>query len=155
MIDWGRPFASGVKFGARTSDSGSEGGRPMQPPLRVLYFEDEAMMRRIITRVLEHEGMEVRTANNGVEGLALAREWLPDVILMDLMMPEMDGYDATKALRADPRTQSIVIIAYSALDSVLSSVRAFKAGVDLYFPKFTNHAELIATIRERCTKRAA
>lgn len=124
-------------------------------PLRVLYIEDELMMRRIITRVLEREGMQVRTASSGVEGLAIAQEWLPDVILMDLMMPEMDGYEATKALRANLRTQEIFIIAYSALDSVLSSVRAFKAGVDLYFPKFTNHAELIATIRERCSKRAA
>lgn len=124
-------------------------------PLRVLYVEDELMMRRIITRVLEREGMQVRTANSGVEGLTIAHEWLPDVILMDLMMPEMDGYEATKALRADPRTQGTLIIAYSALDSVLSSVRAFKAGVDLYFPKFTNHAELIATIRERCSRRAA
>lgn len=150
---WGaRPC--GFKFEIRPSDSWDEGRPAMQSTLpRVLYFEDEAVMRRIITRVLEREGVQVRTAGNGSEGLAIAREWLPDVILMDLMMPDMDGFEATRILRADPRTAGAVIIAYSALDSVLASVRAFKAGVDLYLPKLTNHAELVATIRERAPKR--
>lgn len=126
---------------------------PAKP--RVLYVEDEVVIRRTITRVLEREGMEVRTANNGLEGLTIAREWRPDVILMDLMMPDMDGFEATKALRADARTQDILIIAFSALDSILASIRAFKAGVDFYLPKVTNHRELVATIRERLQKRAA
>jgi two-component system, cell cycle response regulator DivK len=73
----------------------------------------------------------VRTAPSGSEGIAIAREWIPDVILMDLMMPGIDGYEATKILRSDPRTRFIPIIAFTAA-SENEARRAFEAGVDVY-----------------------
>lgn len=116
---------------------------------RVLYVEDEPVVRQIITRAFERNGMEVRTAPDGQQGVALAVDWHPDLILMDLMMPVMDGYEATRALRSDARTQNIPIVAYSAAPPGSATRRAFEAGVDAFLSKFAPQRELISTVRER------
>jgi CheY-like chemotaxis protein len=117
--------------------------------LRVLYVEDEVVARRTVAHAFERDGIEIRTAVDGYEGLALAREWQPDLIVMDLMMPVMDGFEAIKALRADKQTWDIPIIAYSASapDSILP--RALRAGVDTFLSKTAPHRDLIAMVRER------
>jgi two-component system cell cycle response regulator DivK len=119
------------------------------PSPRVLYVEDEAVVRRIITRAFERVGMEVRTAADGSEGVALAVDWRPDLILMDLMMPVMDGFEATRVIRSDTRTHDIPIVAYSASPLGSATRRAFEAGVDAFLSKFASHKELISTVRER------
>ena len=122
---------------------------------RVLYVDDEAVIRRIITRAFEREGIEVRTAAEGSVGVALAVDWHPDVILMDLMMPGMDGFEATRMLRCDPRTRNIVIIAYSASPPGAATRRAFEAGVDAFLSKTIPQRELVAVVRERLDAQAA
>jgi CheY-like chemotaxis protein len=122
---------------------------------RVLYVEDEAVVRRIVTHAFERDGMEVRTAADGREGVSLAVDWHPDLILMDLMMPVMDGYEATRALRSNSCTQNIPIVAYSASPPGSATRRAFEAGVDAFLSKFASHRELIATVRERLSSQAA
>jgi CheY-like chemotaxis protein len=122
---------------------------------RVLYVDDEAVIRRIIARAFEREGIEVRTAADGSEGVALAVDWHPDVILMDLMMPGTDGFEATRMLRNDPRTRNIVIIAYSASPPGSATRRAFEAGVDAFLSKTIPQRELVSTVRERLDAQAA
>ena len=69
-------------------------------PIRVLYVEDAAVIRDTIARLLELKGYEVAYAKNGKEGVELAQSWKPDVVLMDLRMPVMDGYLATQQIKS-------------------------------------------------------
>ncbi len=85
----------------------------------VLVVEDNQMNRDMLVRRLQRKGYAVSGAADGPEGVALARATVPDVILMDVSLGEMDGWEATKILKADPRTQAIPVIALTshALDS--------------------------------------
>jgi CheY-like chemotaxis protein len=117
---------------------------------RILYVEDDPILRRIISRALERAGMEVQTAADGHEGISIAEEWLPDLILLDLMMPVMDGFETAIAFRAsaNPYMRSMPILAYSAC-SPESVARALQAGANDFLPKATPHAEIIAAIRRQ------
>lgn len=81
---------------------------------KILYVEDNEMQQQVVIMILKREGFEVRTAFNGQEGVDIAVEWLPDLILMDLMMPIMDGFQATEVLKKNPLTQDIPIVALTA-----------------------------------------
>ena len=116
---------------------------------RLLYVEDEAVTRRTVKRVLERDGIEVRTAADGCEGVTLARKWQPDLILMDLMMPVMDGLEAIRILRADPQTSGIPIIAYSSSTAETMLPEVLRAGVESFIPKSAPQRDLIATVRDR------
>jgi CheY-like chemotaxis protein len=77
---------------------------------KILIIEDQAPMRRNIALMLELEGFEVLVAENGRKGLELAKTAVPDLILCDVMMPEMDGHGVVQLLRADPRTATVPLI---------------------------------------------
>ncbi|OYW69157.1 MAG: DNA-binding response regulator, partial [Verrucomicrobiales bacterium 32-60-5] len=77
---------------------------------KVLVIEDHAMMRRNVLVILEMEGYQVASASNGREGLALVSTEQPDLILCDVMMPELDGHAVLRALRASPLTASVPFI---------------------------------------------
>ena len=78
---------------------------------KILYVEDHPAQRDIMAQMLELSGYSVAVASDGVEGVDQARAWNPDLILMDLRMPRMDGFEAIKILRSDPSTAGIPIIA--------------------------------------------
>lgn len=81
---------------------------------RILVVEDESSVADLIEAVLREEGYFVAVARDGIQGLALARQWLPDLILMDVMLPGMDGGTAIRRLKGEPKTSSIPIVAMSA-----------------------------------------
>lgn len=81
---------------------------------RILYIEDNISNRVLIRRILEAEGYEVHDADNAADGIRLAQRINPDLILMDLSMPELDGLTATRALRQIPSLQQVPIIAVTA-----------------------------------------
>ena len=112
------------------------------------------MIRLLVCRAFERDGIEIRTAADGREGVALAREWHPDIVLMDLMMPVMDGFEATQVLRSDAQTRDIPIVAYSASPPGSATRRAMAAGVDAFLPKTTPHRELVSTVREQLRSQA-
>jgi CheY-like chemotaxis protein len=116
---------------------------------RILYVEDQAIYRRIVTRFLEKAGMEIRTAVDGRLGVVVAREWNPDLILMDLIMPEMDGFEAAKTLRSDPRTSNIPIVAYSTMPAEKMRQPIGQAGMVDFFSKNAPYRDLAALVRER------
>ena len=81
---------------------------------KVLLIEDEAPIRTTLARFLKMEGFEVVTAADGAQGVAAAQSELPDVIVCDLLMPELDGYQVLSALRSDPRTARIPFLLLTA-----------------------------------------
>ncbi len=106
----------------------------IKPP-RVLYVEDAAVIRDTIARLLELKGYTVNYAKNGREGVDLAKKWHPDVILMDLRMPVMDGYEAINAIKLSVDTRHIPIFVISAWSSKKERSKAKLAGADEFFVK--------------------
>lgn len=101
----------------------------------ILVVDDEASIRKTVSRRLEREGYSVITADSGEEGLRLAGEQLPDLVLLDIMMPKMKGRDVCKHLKADPLTSRIPVIFITAL-GLADHVRiGMSLGADDYIVK--------------------
>jgi two-component system cell cycle response regulator DivK len=115
---------------------------------RILVVEDQPDGRQIIRDMLASTDYEVTEAENGEEALAAIAKQRPDLILMDVQLPIMDGYTATRRIKADPALRSITIIAVTsyALDGEQKTARA--AGCDDYVPKPFSPRELLAKIRQ-------
>lgn len=97
---------------------------------RILLVEDNEMNRDMLSRRLMRKGFEVDMAVDGQEGVDMAKALGPDLILMDLSLPVMDGWDATRLLKANPDTRSIPVIALTAHAMTSDRDRAFEAGCD-------------------------
>ncbi len=102
---------------------------------RVLIVEDNVDNLALVRYLVERMGYEVLEAMNGVEGIRVTREQHPDLILMDLALPEMDGWAATKAIKSDPATKDIPIIALTAYTQPNDRLNADKAGCDSFIAK--------------------
>jgi len=116
---------------------------------RVLIVEDNVDNFELVRFLLERAGYEVLSAANGLEGLDAAKRELPDLILMDLSMPEMDGWNATANLKADEHTRGIPVLALTAHTLPGDRKRAIDAGCDGYISKPINVAsfdKLVATL---------
>jgi CheY-like chemotaxis protein len=97
---------------------------------KILLVEDNEMNRDMLSRRLMRNGYEVSLAVNGQEGVDMATADRPDLILMDMSLPVMDGWEATQKLKADPQTQAIPIIALTAHAMVQDKEKALAAGCD-------------------------
>ena len=116
--------------------------------LRILIVEDNEMNSDMLSRRLLRKGWEVSLARTGREGVEMAAKTLPDLILMDMSLPEIDGWTATRMLRANPLTRHIPIIALTAHAMSGDRERALAAGCDAYQTKPINFASLTAKIAE-------
>lgn len=101
----------------------------------ILIVEDSKLNRRLLEAVLKPHGYRLLVAEDGETGVALAQTEQPDLILMDVLLPGIDGYEATRRLRADPETQRVVVVALTASASSEQQERALAAGCDSYIPK--------------------
>jgi CheY-like chemotaxis protein len=101
----------------------------------ILLVEDHEDNRIVYTTILEHFGYEVVLAGDGAEGVRLAKERRPDLILMDVSIPVMDGWEATRTIKADPETASIPVIALTAHALAADRERAVQVGCDGYLAK--------------------
>ncbi|MEA5471396.1 putative bifunctional diguanylate cyclase/phosphodiesterase [Spirulina sp. 06S082] len=102
---------------------------PTSPPIAdILIVDDTPENLRLLSVMLAQEGYKVRQAINGTIALNAVRRLAPDLILLDIMMPELDGYEVCQALKADPKTEEIPIIFLSALDDIFDKVKAFSVG---------------------------
>jgi len=122
------------------------------PPL-VLVVDDVAHGREIFAEYLEFRGFRVATAADGLEALDKAFELLPDVILMDLSLPQLDGWEATKRLKADERTGSIPIIALTAHALASAHEKAMAAGCDAVVTKPCIPRDLEAEVRRQLARK--
>jgi two-component system cell cycle response regulator DivK len=102
---------------------------------KVLLVEDNEDNLQLVRFLLEHEGYTVIAAHNGREGLDLARQVLPSLILMDLSLPEMDGWEAAQELKSDPNTAHIPLLALTAHTLPGDRKRALSIGFDGYISK--------------------
>lgn len=102
---------------------------------RILVVDDEPSILRLVTATLEPKGYEVITVDNGVEALVLARSKHPDLILLDIMMPSMDGNEVRKRLQADAATKDIPIVHLSAVGDFGQQLKALDSGSADYITK--------------------
>src|SRR2546421_2734613 len=116
---------------------------------KILYIEDTENNRILVTRRLEKKGYRVLTAENAEQGLALARAERPHLILMDMGMPDIDGWTATRQLRADPRLNHIPVIALTAHAMQGDREKAIAAGCDDYETKPFDFPRLFEKIEAR------
>jgi two-component system alkaline phosphatase synthesis response regulator PhoP len=116
---------------------------------KILIVEDEAAIQELVRFNLEKEGYIVSCASDGEQGLALVRSKKPDLIILDLMLPVLDGYEFCKILRADKETSSIPVIILSARNDVIDKVIGLELGADDYITKPFNPRELSARIKAR------
>jgi len=113
---------------------------------KILYVEDTENFRILVTLHLESRGHQVLTAEYAEPGIALAKTALPDLILMDMGLPEMDGWDATRILKADPATRHIPVIAVTAHTMLGDQEKCVKAGCDEYETKPFEFPRLLGKI---------
>ena len=125
-----------------TEETGSTGGKR-----RILVVDDHEDNVEVLRARLEARGYDVRGANSGQEALDTVNQWVPDLILLDVMMPDMDGLEVVSRLKADRNLPFIPVIMQTALDSTERMVAGLEAGADDYVTKPINFAELEARVR--------
>ena len=112
----------------------------------ILVVDDSPQNLRLLVGILQKQGYEVRPVPNGKLALSGARGFLPDLILLDIMMPEMDGYEVCSKLKADERTKNIPVIFVSAVNEVIDKVKAFEVGGVDYITKPFQVQEVLARV---------
>jgi two-component system cell cycle response regulator DivK len=115
---------------------------------RILVVEDDADNRRIVAKVLSVDGYEVVEAVDGLEALDRARSERPHLILMDLALPNMDGWEATRRLKSDPETRHIPVVALTAVAMRGDEEQARAAGCDDYIAKPARPAAIRELVRK-------
>jgi len=121
----------------------------------ILLVEDNADMRLYLNMVLSQNGYTITEAENGKQGLELALQTMPDLIITDVMMPEMDGYQMTQTLKSNPITSHIPIVILTAKGRTESKIEGYRRGADAYLPKPFSTEELLVRIHQILTTRQA
>jgi len=123
--------------------SADNAGRPQ----RLLIADDDPQSVELLEAYLTDSGYETQTAADGEETLAKVRDWKPDLILLDIMMPKISGFEVCKRLRADAATRATGILMITALDQQSDIDRAVEAGTDDFVTKPINKNELLLRVR--------
>ena len=119
----------------------------MEQNSTVLVVDDQLSAREVLRGLLKGQGYHLAFARTGQEALAKAQELVPDLILLDVMMPEMTGFEVCQALRAHPVLAEVPVIMITALEDTPSRVKGIEAGADDFITKPFNGVELLARIR--------
>jgi DNA-binding response OmpR family regulator len=115
---------------------------------RIVAIDDETDVLMILKTALQSEGFEVETANNGPDGLALAHAGVPDLILLDNMMPGMTGFDVLKALKDDDVTCRIPVIMLTGMSERKNIQHALNSGIDFYIVKPFEFQDLLNKVNQ-------
>ena len=115
---------------------------------RVLVVEDQEDNRRIVRDLLTHAGYELVEALTGEDGVTMAERERPDLILMDIQLPDIDGYEATRRIKAIPALQATPLIVVTSYALSGDDAKAFAAGADAYVAKPFSPRALLAKVRE-------
>ncbi|HRF58803.1 MAG TPA: response regulator [Fimbriimonadaceae bacterium] len=116
-------------------------------PLKVLVCDDERHIVRLIQVNLERQGYTVVTAFDGKEGLEKVRSEKPDLVVLDVMMPYMDGFEVLKSLRREPETESLPVIMLTAKAQDKDVFEGYHYGADMYLTKPFNPSELVTFVK--------
>jgi DNA-binding response OmpR family regulator len=115
---------------------------------KVLIVDDDLETLRLVGMMLQRQGYQIVAASNGTQALGMARTEKPVVIILDIMMPDLDGYEVTRQLRKDPDTTNIPIILFTAKSQTEDKLVGYEAGADDYLTKPVHPQELIAKIKK-------
>lgn len=113
---------------------------------KILVVDDDAMNLRLAVTALEQAGHKVLSAGGGAEGVEVALAHAPDLVLMDVQMPGVDGIEALKRLRADPRTAALKVLAFTALAMKGDAERLLAAGFDGYIEKPIRYKAFLVSV---------
>ena len=147
--------ATNVKSGEYVAPAGSEERDEPEAPARVLVVDDVELNRSMLSRRLERRGFEVELAEGGKEALNLIRERTYDIVLLDIMMPEVSGYDVLKEVRKHKTPLELPIIMATAKDQGEDVVSAFKLGANDYITKPIDFPVALARIETQLSRKRA
>jgi len=119
----------------------------MSGPAKILVVDDTPANVKLLADLLTIKGYSVVTAASGEEGLKRVSEDHPDLVLLDIMMPGMNGYDVCRAIRADPATGILPVVMITSLDPAQERIKGLEAGADDFLPKPVNQPELLARVK--------
>lgn len=118
-----------------------------EQPITVLVIDDQAFFTTMLRNVLEQQGFRVLTASNGPDGLAAAKQFKPNAILLDIEMPGMDGFTVCQALKADPELNHIPVMILTSIDDAKLNQKAFAVGADITAIKAVSGERLVNSLR--------
>jgi DNA-binding response OmpR family regulator len=127
--------------------SGAGVAKPAEAAPRILIVDDEPQSVELLEAYLGTSDFETRTAVGGEEALRILPEWKPDLILLDIMMPKLSGFEVCKRVRKEPLTRDIAVLMITALDQPSDVERAVEAGANDFLTKPINKAELLLRVR--------
>ena len=122
---------------------------------QLLLVDDEPGLREAVQAYLEESGFSVQTANNGNEGWEMVQRFTPDLVISDVMMPQVDGYQLLKRLREDARFQALPVIFLTARGMTSDRIQGYDAGCDAYLPKPFDPDELVSVIKSILARQRA
>lgn len=119
---------------------------------KILVIEDEATLQKALVEVLEQTGYEVTSALDGERGWEMVKEQQPDLVLLDIILPKMDGFDVLKNIKGDPDTNTIPIIILTNLGDLANIQKALELGAETYLVKADFHLDDVLTKVEQTLK---
>ena len=119
----------------------------MSTPATILVVDDTPQNVKLLADLLNAKGYRVITANSGKQGLEIIERERPDLVLLDVVMPEMSGYEVCRKIRAMPETAVLPVVMVTALDPGQERVKGIEAGADDFLSKPINQPELLARVR--------
>jgi two-component system, OmpR family, alkaline phosphatase synthesis response regulator PhoP len=122
---------------------------------KILIIEDDPAISRLVDYSLRHEGYEVITATNGLEGIRKAHKEAPDLVILDVMLPGMDGFEICHRLRSEPDTAQLLILMFSAKAQEIDKNTGLKVGADDYLPKPAAPAEIVNRVAKLLAKKGS
>lgn len=122
---------------------------------KLLLVDDEPGLREAVQAYLEDSGFEVNVAANAQQGWQLLEKTLPDLVITDLMMPQVDGYQFLKQMRQDPRFKALPVVFLTARGMTSDRIQGYQAGCDAYISKPFDPDELVAIVQNLLQRRAA
>lgn len=122
---------------------------------QLLLVDDEPGLREAVKDYLQESGFTVQVASNAQEGWELLQQTTPDLVISDIMMPQVDGYQFLKQMRDDPRFQTLPVVFLTAKGMTTDRIQGYQAGVDAYLPKPFDPDELIAIVENLIARRTA
>jgi len=120
---------------------------------KILVIEDDPATSRLVDYSLRHEGYQVITASNGLEGVRKALSESPDLVILDVMLPGMDGFEICHRLRSEPTTAHLPILMFSAKAQEIDKDTGIKVGADDYLTKPAAPAEIVSRVEKLLAKK--
>jgi len=114
----------------------------------VLVVEDSVAQREMITELLKGSGLSVEKASDGVEALEKIQSLSPDLVVLDIVMPRMNGYEVCRRLKADPKTENVPVVMCSSKGEEFDRYWGMKQGADAYIAKPFQPTELVGTVKQ-------